>query len=419
MATLPSSPIPLRASRALALHTQLLDKPPADGRADEDDIYDTVRSLGWVQIDTLHMVARSQYLVMWSRVGQYDPADFDALIFDPEKRRLFEYWKKAACIIPLEDFRYSLPRMMAREDGSNSNAGWRRWLAEEANQQILAQVRQRIRQDGGMRTADFEYEGPKRGSWWDWKPAKNALEHLFNTGELMISERVNFHRVYDLRERVLPDWVDTTPATLDEANCYDVAQAVKALGICEPYQTAQYAYMGLTTARKAVASLLKQDVLVEVEGEIVSGETKPMVVHRDRLPDLQRALDGELQPRHTTFLSPFDSLFWAHDREEKLWNFRSMIEMYKREPDRIYGYFSLYIVHHDRLVGRFDPKLDRKTGTLHLRALHLEPDIKPDDTLVTDFVGALRDFMAFHDATALVIEDKGHADFRKKVLKRF
>ena len=411
-----TSPIPLKASRALAVHAQRLDTPPNDGLADHDQIYDMVRALGWVQIDTLHMVARSQYLVMWSRIGQYDPADFDALIFDPEKRRLFEYWKKAACIIPLEAFRYSLPRMKAREDGSNSNAGWRRWLAEDGNRETLAHVRERITKEGGLRTADFKYDGPKRGSWWDWKPAKTALEHLFNTGELMISNRVNFHRVYDLRERVLPDWVDTTPATLDEANCHDVALAVKALGICEPYQTAQYAYMNLTTARKAVDSLLKQDILVEVEGEIMTGEPRKMVIHRERLPDLQRALDGDIQPQHTTFLSPFDSLFWAHDREVLLWNFRTMIEMYKREPDRIYGYFCLYILHHDRLVGRFDPKLDRKTGTLYLRALHLEPGIDPDDQLVADVAAAMRDFMAFHNATTLVIENKGHDTFREKLL---
>jgi hypothetical protein len=304
--------------------------------------------------------------------------------------------------------------MQAMKD--NPRTSWQRWLADEATPKIVAHVRQRITQEGGLRTSDFEYDGPKRGSWWDWKPAKSALEYLFNTGELMISDRVNFHRVYDLRERVLPDWVDTTSATMEEANQYDVAQAVKALGICEPHQTAQYAYMNLTAARKAVASLLKQKVLVEVEAELFSGETATMVVHRDRLPDLQQALDGDIQARHTTFLSPFDSLFWAHDREEKLWNFRSMIEMYKREPDRIYGYFCLYIVNRDRLVGRFDPKLERKTGRLILRALHLEPGIDPDDQLVADVAAALRDFMTFHEATDLVIEPKGHKVFRKKLL---
>lgn len=414
---LPASPIPLSASRALALYAQGLHARPRQP-VTQDMIYNVVEQLGCVQIDTLHMVARSQYLVMWSRVGQYDPADFDALIFDPKTRRLFEYWKKAACIIPLKHYRYSLPKMRHYRD--NPNSWWfSNFLADEDNLRLLKQVRQRIAEEGPLRTSDFEYNGPRRGSWWDWKPAKQALEYLYNIGDVMITNRVKFQRVYDLSERVLPEWVDQSVPDSTEAHRFHIEHAAKALGICEPLQAAEYSYMKRTEARPIINALVKEGVFLVVKGELMSGQTADMIVHRDRLPDLQRALDGAIQPEHTTFLSFFDSLFWARGRDEALWNYRNVLEAYKREPDRIWGYFCLSIVHRDRMVGRFDPKLERKTGTLYLRALHLEPGIEPDEPLVQDVAGAMRDFMAFHKAKNLVIEPKGHDEFRRKLLAQF
>ncbi|MBZ0298344.1 MAG: winged helix DNA-binding domain-containing protein [Anaerolineae bacterium] len=413
----PTTPVPLKASRALALYAQRLHRLPESSSL-PDAIYAVVERLGCVQIDTLHMVARSQYLVLWSRLGPYRRDQFDALIFDPDQRRLFEYWKKAASIIPLKHYRYSLPKMRGFRDSPSS--WWRaRFLADEENVRLLKTVRQRLTEEGPLRAADFDYTGPRRDSWWDWKPAKHALEYLYNTGEAMIGNRINFQRVYDLRDRVLPDWVDQTEPTPEEAHRFHVEQAVKALGICEPLQAADYAYMKRTAARPTLQALLKEGILLEVEGEDVNGDPIHMVLHRDSLADLQRALDGALQAQHTTFLSPFDSLFWARGRDERIWNFRQALEAYKREPDRIWGYFCLPILHRDRLVGRFDPKLVRKTGTLYLRALHLEPGIEPDDELVADVAEAMRSFLAFHQASHLVIEDKGHAEFRRKLQALF
>lgn len=412
-----SAKLPLAACRVLALYAQGLHEPPT-GAVTAERIQQTVEQLGCVQIDTLQMVARSQYLVIWSRLGPYDPADFDALVFQPEQRQLFEYWRKAASIIPLRHFRYSLPQM--RHYREHPSSWWRaRFLADDANVRLLEQVRARIAAEGPLRAADFEYHGPRRESWWDWKPAKNALEYLYNTGEVMIGSRVNFQRVYDLRERVLPAWVDTTEPSPHEARRFHIEQAARALGICEPLQAAEYAYMKRTEARPVIDALIREGVLIEVEGERISGDTAPMIVHRERLPDVQRALDGAIQARHTTFLSPFDSLFWARGRDEALWNFRHVLEAYKPEPDRIWGYFSLPILRHDQLVGRFDPKLNRKARTLVLRALHLEPGVAPDEGLVADVAAALRSFMTFHGARHLDIEARGHADFRRKLLAQF
>ena len=155
--------------------------------------------------------------------------------------------------------------------------------------------------------------------------------------------------------------------------------------------------MMATPARPVLQALIEEGVLVEIQGETMDG-VQTWTVHRDNLALLQRAADGELKPERTTFLAPFDSLFWAGGRDQKLWGFDQVLECYKRPQDRIYGYFCFPILHKDRLVGRFDPKLDRKTGVLHLNALYLEPGIEPDDELVAGVATTLRDFLAWHGA---------------------
>jgi len=196
---------PLTAVRTYALYAQgLHNANRTDQQPTLDSIQQIVEKLGCVQIDTLNLVQRSHYLVLWSRLGAYNPADFDALVYSPEQRLLFEGWQRIASIIPLKDYRYQLPRMQhMRQDHS---AGFLSWFDQEGHA-LLDLVLERIRNEGALRAADFEYHGPRRGSWWDWKPAKTALEYLFAFGDLMIANRFNFQRVYDLTERVLPAWV--------------------------------------------------------------------------------------------------------------------------------------------------------------------------------------------------------------------
>jgi len=398
----PLRTLPLSAARALALHAQGLTAPSgAESPPTLDALYETVTRLTCVQIDTLHVVRRSQYLVLWSRLGAYDPADFDRLIYNPAHRRLFEYWYHAASLVPLSEYRYRLETVRHFQNGGG---WWPQWAEQPENRCIVEEVRARLLAEGALRAADFEHDGPRRESWWDWKPAKHALEYLYNTGEVMIADRVNFQRVYDLRERVLPDWVDTTPPTAEETHRHMLVRATRALGIATGGQIADYAYMKRGDAAPALAALRKAGVLVEVAAETVSGEPAQFLVHRDDLALVEQAADGGIVPARTTFLSPFDSLFWGKGRGAQLWSFTHVLEAYKRAPQRIWGYYCLPILHRDRLVGRFDPKLDRKAGRLRLEALHLEPGVAPDDALIRDVAATMRDFMAWHGATDLVIE---------------
>jgi hypothetical protein len=391
------------AVRTLALWAQgLATANGAEPLPTPDAIHDVVAQLGCVQIDTLQMVRRSHYLAVWSRLGCYAPADFDRLIY-AAPRRLFEDWLHAACILPLTEYRYRLPhKRRLRTHGATHTV---QWLSEPGNVELLAATLERIRKDGAVGVGDFEYDGPKRGSWWDWKPVKHALEHLFAWGDLTIANRVSFQRVYDLTERVLPEWVDTSEPTREDMIRHTLEFAVRGFGVCQPNQVADYIHeISNAEARLYVQQLVGEGILTLVQAIFSDGKPHDVIVHRDSLPMLEQAAEGAIAARRTTFLTPFDSIFWPHGRDEQLWGFRKSLEAYLPAPKRQYGYFCLPILHGERLVGRFDPKLERATGTLRLKAFYLEPDVQPTPELVHGIAGALRDFMAFHDAHNLLIE---------------
>ena len=389
-------------------------RPPGAPRGPiADRIVDLVTALGYVQVDTLHVVHRAHDLTLWSRLGRYQLPDFHQLIYSDGHRRLFEGWGHAASIMPLEHYR--LQRWRSNRTVSY-NPAFREWVRKDANRRLMARTLERVREEGGLRVGEFESERERDRSreWYPWRPSKMALEALFARGDLMVAKRVHFQRVYDLRERVLPDWVDASPVDPDQARRACLEQAARALGVFEPRSLTFYGYMRATPARPLVRALIDEGVVVPIRGESTAG-VRTWLIHRDNLPLLERAADGDIATDRTTFLSPFDSLFWAGRRDELLWGFEHRMEFYKPAALRAYGYFSLPILHRDRLVGRFDPKLDRASGVLRLEALYLEPGVRPDEELVAGVAGAMRDFMAWHGAKDLRIEKSQPAGFGKKL----
>jgi uncharacterized protein YcaQ len=406
---------PLSAARTLALHAQGLTTPNQAGSPPTStSIQRMVEKLSCVQIDTLNLVQRSHYLVIWSRLGTYHPAVFDALVYSPEQRQLFEGWQRVASLIPLKDYRFQLPRMQRMRQ--NHREGFLKWFDKEGHA-LMDMVLERIRNEGALKASDFEYHGPRRGSWWDWKPAKTALEYLFAFGDLMITNRVNFQRVYDLAERVLPGWVETTEPTMEQRDRYWLEQAALALGVFTPNQLIGYNYFQRGPVKPVLEALVKEGVIMPVEIQLADGEPQSLQVHRVNLELLQQAAEGVLRAERTTFLSPFDNLWWAPGRDEQLWGFRQRLEAYTPASKRVWGYFCLPILHKDKLVGRFDPKMERKTGVLRLKALYLEQGAEPDDELVSDLATALRDFMKFHQAKELMIEKSQPGEFGEKLLR--
>jgi uncharacterized protein len=407
---------PLDAVRRLILHVQRLSTPNgAEPAVTLDAICGLVTQLGCVQVDTLQMVRRSQYIVLWSRLGCYDPADFDRLIYQ-EPRRLFEDWMHAACILPLSEYRYVMP--WQRRVREHPSKWFRNWITEPGSAELLDTVLEHIRQNGATAVGDFEYNGPKRGGWWDFKPAKHALEYRYAWGDIMVAQRDNFARVYDLRERVLPAWVDATEPTRAEQVRHILDVSVRTFGACRPQKAADYYHdVSNAEAKPYVEQMIAEGVFVPFACVMANDKPQDLIVHRDNLPLLQAAADGALPAERTTFLSPFDNVFWSPSRDQAVWGFHKFIEMYVPAAKRKHGYFCLPILHRERFVGRFDVKLERATGTLRLKALYLEAGVAPDDELVAGVATAMRDFLAFHNARNLVIERSDPPEFGETLLR--
>ncbi|CAN5758275.1 MAG: winged helix-turn-helix domain-containing protein [Rubrobacter sp.] len=379
----------VEAARAMLLAAQGLGSAPK--RATKDDVRGIIRWMGVLQIDSISVVARSPYLVLWSRLGSYEPRWLDELLAEGA---VFEYWSHAACFIPIED--YGLYRRLMI-DGGEKTRGWMR-----ADREEIQHVMERVNDNGPVRSAEFARTDGKAGGWWEWKPEKRALEHLFAAGELMISRRESFHRVYDLRERVLanalPDWEDALAPTEQEVRRALALKAVRALGVAFARWVPDY----FRTPKKGVAGLL--DELTD-EGSLIRAmiEDEPAYVHPDNATLAENVLSNELQSSVTTLLSPFDPIVWDRARASELFGFDYKIEVYTPAARRRYGYYSLPILHDGALVGRLDAKAHRKQNVFEVKAIHLEPDTPVNDDLISGLADALRDCAGWHGTPEVLI----------------
>ncbi|HYY59087.1 MAG TPA: crosslink repair DNA glycosylase YcaQ family protein [Pyrinomonadaceae bacterium] len=350
------------------------------------DVLRAIRRMSVLQIDTIHVVARSPYLVLWSRLGDYEPRWLDELLAEGA---LFEYWSHEASFLPVEDFPLYRHRMIAP-----GSMGWKYshdWI--EAHRKEVDRVLALVRASGPVRSKDFARTDGKSGGWWEWKPEKRALEMLFTAGELMIARRDNFQRVYDLRERVLPSWDDSRLPSIEETERALALKAVRALGITRARWVGDY----FRTERRATAALVRtlgdEGLLrkVRVEGWDDDGDA---YLHPDNLPLLE-AVSKE-RPALTTLLSPFDPLVWDRARAREMFGFDYRLECYTPAERRRYGYFTLPILRRGALVGRLDAKAHRKERYFEVKALYLEPGIAASEELAADLAGALLECAAWH-----------------------
>jgi uncharacterized protein len=379
-------------ARRFAIHCQLLDRAPMLGSGTES-VYQAISHLGYVQIDTISVVERAHHHTLWSRCPDYKPHALDVLL--SQERRIFEYWGHLASYLPLSDYRFYLP-YMARFPWKSAWTG-NLW---EKNKQVAKEVLARIVVDGPLSSKDFTHpEGGKRGTWWDWKPAKIALELLVWKGDLMVTARKGFQKIYDLSERVLPPDTDTRLPSEEEQGEFFVRRALTAHGLATRREMQLYLSVApRASVESALGRMVEmgEAIQLQVEGDEKSeyyalGEVLEAWVKKPRKKVLQ-------------ILSPFDSFITNRERLLRLFGFDYQLECFMPASKRKIGYFSLPILWGEKLVGRMDSKAERRQKLLVVKNLVLEKGFKPDERFTTALGEELHRYARFNGCESLRVE---------------
>jgi uncharacterized protein YcaQ len=323
-------------------------------RRGPEAVAEIVDRIGYVQIDTISVVERAHHHILATRIPRYQTEWL-------ERAPVFEYWAHAAAYLPWRDFRYTLPR---KERIKANGHDWFRADKVEAKR-VLA----RIRSEGPLMARHFETSRRPAG-WWDWKPAKRALEYLFMAGDLMVV-RQGFQKVFDLTERVLPAGTDTRIPTPHEQAAWYVDRALDAWGLA---------------ARDEMAYLRKEHVAHidavlrqrEEEGSLirVTVEGVAKTAYWVRPADLERIDAGKAQDRTLRIVSPFDPFLIHRKRMRRLFGFDFAIECYLPTAKRTFGYFALPLLQGTDFVGLLDAKADRSAGRLIVQNLRYDGPAK-------------------------------------------
>ena len=351
---------------------------------------EVVRRLGYVQIDTIAVIERAHHHVLWTRLPTYEVAQLDRA--QGEERQILEYWSHAAAYLPMEDYRFCLPRMVASR---RRHAAWFR-----SHKSLTQHVLQRIRAEGPRRAADFEAEpGHRAGPWWDWKPAKLALEYLFHAGDLLVTYRRGFQKYFDLAERVLPSHVNTTKPTPLTYGRHLIRRTLECHGLATEQEITYLKSYARTAVRQAVQTMTEQGTLLPVT---VEGLSEVYFVQPDHLEQtLTVSPDSAPTAAAVRLLSPFDNLVIQRKRLQQLFGFHYQIECYVPAAKRQYGYFCLPILWGECFVGRVDPKAHRSTGRLEVLSFSVDSELRGNADFWTAFSQALQTFATFNGCTSI------------------
>lgn len=386
-------------AQALAVIAQRLDRRPFRRRPTRTDILDIFEHLGTIQLDTISVVSRSHETVLWSRLGPYDP-DLVTDLYAAD-HALTEYLGHAASILPVDLLPLFRPYMeQARVDHSG-------WSAQPESQAVMRAVLERIAAEGPMTSRHFESppeaKRPRQWEWWGNKPERRALATLWVRGEIMVHKRDRgFARYFDLPSRVVPGFWEGEAISIETQHRALVRHALRALGVTTALWASDYFRTGgpthvpIAKVRDVLKEFVAEGIAVPIE---VPGIDEPVWMDAALQERLELLRERKGRPTHTTLLSPFDNLIWNRPRGEQLWDFFYRLECYVPAPKRQYGYYSLPILHRGKIIGRLDPSYHRKTGVLTIKALHLEPWVRPGEAIARAIVGAIEDLLSFLGGT--------------------
>jgi uncharacterized protein YcaQ len=376
------TPVKISASdaRRLAIASQGLHSATPFGKGKEA-VYRAIEHLGYVQIDTISVAERAHHHVLWSRAPDYKQMHLHELQL--KDKRVLEFWAHAAAYLPMKDYRFALPTM---EIFRNNHDPW-----PKADQKLMQQVLERIRKEGPLMSRHFEHEKKNNSGWWDWKPAKLALQRLFFAGDIMVSHREGFQRVYDIAEKVIPPGINTNPPTTEEYAEYLITSTIKANGLAR--------IAGMHYLRRGMRDPVRKKVQqLSEEGKIILVHVKGVEQDFYSFPEF---IGQSLRVANTVrLLSPFDNAVIQRDRLNDLFGFDYQIECYVPQPKRKYGYYCLPILYGDQFYARVDVKADRKTGVLHLVHLILE-DKRIPDAFFPALAKTVRSFAAFNGCSEI------------------
>lgn len=354
----------------------------------QETVHTLTRHLGAVQLDTISVLARSHELVAFARLGGMNRAELEAGYWHRPGTPAthFEYWSHAACILPIESWPLFEFRRAAYRD-----RGWR-W--HEVDHKVVTKVKKLLRDNGPMTTSDLG-GGRKDAYWWNWSDVKVGVEFLLDVGEVAVTSRDKWRRVYDLTERVVPEEF-RQEVDLETAQQQLLLQSLGTLGFGTKSDILDIHRLKPTAplTKMAWANILDSDEVVEVS---VQGSEEVHYALRTHLEQLDRS-----RPQRRVLLSPFDSLVWYRPRLERLFNMEYRIEAYTPGAQRRYGYFAMPVLVGDSLVARVDPG---RTGKTFVAKKVTFESSKPTESHVKGVFDALVEATSWVGSTAIEIGD--------------
>lgn len=390
-------------ARRLAIAKQHLTAPRRPSSV--QGILNVVEDLGCLQLDPLSTVARSHTLVMFSRLGPYDTARLDQLIY--QDRALFEYWAHAASLVLTRDYPIHHFRMRTY---AKTDDPWHQRIAEwiEANKPLRDYILREIKRNGPTSSRSLTESGIVPKSWVSsgWTGDRNIsrmLDFLWMQGKIMVAKRQGLNKFWDLSERVLPEWTPREKLSGREIVTRAAQTSLRALGVGTERHISQHYISG------RYPNLKERLRELEHAGEIERLEIRAYgnaawkgewFVHAADVPRLESIERGEFEGR-TVLLSPFDNLVRDRVRNLQFWDFDYKIEIYTPQAKRKYGYYVLPILHGDQLIGRIDPQMNRAHGILNIHAIHLEPAAPRDLETARAVRDAIQELGAFLGASEI------------------
>lgn len=382
--------IPNPAARRLFLHRHALAEAPI-GAAHGQALAELIHRIGFVQVDSINTVARAHHMILFSRRQSYKPAALKALL--EQDRALFEHWTHDASVLPVHLF--PLWHHRFERDAIRMKANWKNWFRDGYEAQFET-VLKRIQAEGPLTTSDVGVgEARGKGGWWDWHPSKTALEWLWRTGQLAISRRDGFQKVYDLTERVIPDAHRGAAPDLASKIDWACGTALDNLGFADASELRDYWRVLRPDEVKAwIKPALARGEIIEVEIEGAAGQRKRSYARPDVLA---MAADAPEPTNRLRILSPFDPALRDRDRAEFLFGFYYRIEVFVPEPKRQYGYYVFPVLEGDRLIGRIDVKAFRDESVLRIKAFWPETGVKLGAGRMVKLAAELTRWAAFTD----------------------